>query len=75
MRKTLSYNDYLTGKGLFHLAQEHYRKAREFEGALCDLLKCDDGYADCVSDEMCEESGTFEAGLEKHKVRIQPPQT
>lgn len=61
--KTITADQRLKGLALFTMAADHYAKAAEFEAALADLLKIEDGpYCGCVSDEMVN-GGNFDRGL------------
>jgi hypothetical protein len=43
MKKLLTRNEYYQAKGLFSLAQNHFKKCEEFEKALCELLGVGNG--------------------------------
>jgi hypothetical protein len=62
--RKISANKHLQARGLFVLASTHYRKAREAETMMAELLGFDDTYCGCLSDE-CVDGGDFDAGMKK----------
>lgn len=70
MSKQIDNDTYIKAQGLFYLAQEHYRKAMEFEKALSSLLGYEDSYCGCISDEMMEPEGTLNKGLKREKIEV-----
>lgn len=71
MNRKISHDDYLKAKGLFHLAQEHYRKGHEFEAALATLLGYDETYMGRISDAVIEGE-SLEFSLKKEKISVSP---
>jgi hypothetical protein len=73
--KTIDWNTSLAARGLFTLAAEHYRKCRDYEIALGELLGIDDGngYLGCMSDELYSGSPDFDRGLKRSDIKASPP--
>jgi hypothetical protein len=68
--KIIDRDTHLKALALFTIAQNHYRRCKEFEFELAQLLgyAADDGeYMGCISDEIYDPNGKFEVGLRKEK--------
>ena len=71
--KTISSNTNLQALGLFTLARSHYKKYREYESALGELLGIEDtSYLGCISDEIYD-NGNFAAGMQKENFVVAKP--
>lgn len=55
----------LVARGLWTLAHTHYKKARDAESALADLLGYEEVYCDCLSDAIYDENGDFDKAMKK----------
>lgn len=63
-KKVISTEKSLMARGLFAMANTHYRKCREAEVALAELLEFEDGpYCGCLSDQIYDEDGDFDKGM------------
>ena len=62
-RGQLSRHEYLQGVALFHMAQTHYAKARQFEAELVSLLGLEDDLGNWIGDQVLEDGGSFDKAL------------
>ena len=69
-RKKLTKREFLICLGLFTLAQQHYKKSREFEVALSKALGYDDSYMGHISDAILDELELEEA-LQKEGILLE----
>jgi hypothetical protein len=76
--KIIDKGTYLKALALFTMAQNHYRRCREFELELSQLLNYpeeDGSYTGCLSDEIYDPNGKFDVGLRKEEfVVVAEPQ-
>lgn len=70
MKKTICHNTYLKAQGLFHLANENYRRAAQFESALSKLLDNGDDYIGHISDQVFEEGGSLDRALKLEGIKV-----
>jgi hypothetical protein len=66
--KIIYKGTYLKALALFTMAQNHYRRCKEFEIELSQLLNYpeeDGSYAGCLSDEIYDPNGKFDVGFRK----------
>lgn len=73
--KTISEETALQARGLFALGRMHYKKVRDVERALSELLGYEDEtYCECLSDELYDETtGSFDKGLAKEGFVVTKP--
>lgn len=72
--KFITHETYLQALGLFSLASNHAQKARQFERALCELLRLpDEDYGGCISDQLYESQPNFDRGLKNEGFEVRPP--
>lgn len=74
--REITKNQHLTALALFTLGQQHYRKVREMERALHEVLdvpmEYGNPYLGCLSDELYnDEGGSFDEGLKKIGITIE----
>lgn len=69
-KSEISYDEYLRAQGLFHLANEHYKKGQEFEAALSELLGYDEVYCGHISDQLFDGGGSLDKGLKGEKIEV-----
>lgn len=74
-KKEISPATNLTALALFTVAQQHYRKVREMETALAELLgyEEDGPYCGCLSDEIYSENGDFAKGMKNEDFVVKTP--
>lgn len=73
MKKEISKATHLQARGLFTLAAAHYKKMREAELAMIELLGFEDeGYGGCLSDEVYSDDPNFDRGMKKEGFTIAP---
>lgn len=70
MKKTICYNTYLKAQGLFHLVNENYRRAAQFEASLSELLGNDDDYMGHISDQAFEQGGSLDRALKLEGIKV-----
>ena len=70
--KAIAEQTHLQARGLFVLAHAYMKKAKAAEVALGELLRYDDSYLGCISDEIYE-GGDFDSGMKKEGFTIKPP--
>lgn len=74
-KKAITHQQYLQALGLFTLATTHYRKMRECEFALIDLLGYEDReYGDKVSDAIYNNED-FDKALALDQITVASKQT
>lgn len=66
--KKITANKHLIARGLFALAVHHYRKSREAETQIFEMLGYEDDsvYCGCLSDEIYGD-GDFDRGMKREE--------